>query len=184
MSHFDYTLSVICILLSKNKSAIRKTNPTLLFKIEISSFLFDEKRIIEVHILHACSCRYQCIILSYLLLNTQEDYILYISRYLYVLYLTIKQVVKVGQTSEYARQQAEETGGGNTASQALLQDYNVTPGVANLRTPRTPAQQDTVLQVCYPIDLFVKLLALYVGSRKLNTYSCHFSNDGLIIHDD
>lgn len=114
----------------------------------------------------------------------QEDYILYISRYLYVLYLTIKQVVKVGQTSEYARQQAEETGGGNTASQALLQDYNVTPGVANLRTPRTPAQQDTVLQVCYPIDLLVKLLALYVGSRKLSTYSCHSSNDGFIIHDD
>lgn len=150
MSHFDYTLSVICILLSKNKSAIRKTNPTL-FKIEISSFLFDEKRIIEVHILHARSCRYQCIFFVIFTIK-QEDYILYISRYLYVLYLTIKQVVKVGQTSEYARQQAEETGGGNTASQALLQDYNVTPGVANLRTPRTPAQQDTVLQVCYPID--------------------------------
>lgn len=58
----------------------------------------------------------------------------------------LEEVVKVGQTSEYARQQAEETGGGNTASQALLQDYNVTPGVGNLRTPRTPAQQDTVLQ--------------------------------------
>jgi hypothetical protein len=57
------------------------------------------------------------------------------------------QVVKVGQTSEYARQQAEESGAGNAASQALLQDYNITQGVANLRTPRTPAQQDTVLQV-------------------------------------
>lgn len=57
------------------------------------------------------------------------------------------QVVKVGQTSEYARQQAEESGAGNAASQALLQDYNITQGVANLRTPRTPAQQDSVLQV-------------------------------------
>ena len=61
------------------------------------------------------------------------------------------QVVKVGQTSEYARQQAEESGVGNAASQALLQDYNVTPGVANLRTPRTPALQDTVLQVNFSV---------------------------------
>lgn len=32
--------------------------------------------------------------------------------------------------------------------------------------------------------LFVKLLVLYVGSRKLSTYSCHSLNDGFIIHDD
>ena len=34
------------------------------------------------------------------------------------------------------------------ASKALLSDYSITPGT-NLpqRTPRTPAQQDTVLQV-------------------------------------
>ena len=57
------------------------------------------------------------------------------------------QVVKVGQASEYARQQAEEAGIKDGASQALLSDYSVTPNVANLRTPRTPAAQDTILQV-------------------------------------
>ena len=60
-----------------------------------------------------------------------------------------QQVVKVGQASEYARQQAEETGAQNGASQALLQDYSLTPSAAHLRTPRTPATQDNVLQVYY-----------------------------------
>lgn len=45
----------------------------------------------------------------------------------------VKQVVKVGQISEYVRQQVEEIGGGNTVSQVLLQDYNVISGVVNLR---------------------------------------------------
>lgn len=57
------------------------------------------------------------------------------------------QVVKVGQASEYARQQAEESGTKDGVSQGLLSDYSVTPNAANLRTPRTPAQQDTILQV-------------------------------------
>ncbi|KAK3089147.1 hypothetical protein FSP39_001265 [Pinctada imbricata] len=58
----------------------------------------------------------------------------------------LEEVVKVGQASEYARQQAEESGAQNSASQALLQDYNITPGTAHLRTPRTPAVQDNILQ--------------------------------------
>lgn len=45
----------------------------------------------------------------------------------------VKQVVKVGQISEYVRQQVEEIGGGNIVSQVLLQDYNVISGVVNLR---------------------------------------------------
>lgn len=57
----------------------------------------------------------------------------------------LEEVVKVGQASEYAKQQAEETGVENGASQALLQDYNITSS-ANLRTPRTPAVQDNILQ--------------------------------------
>lgn len=57
----------------------------------------------------------------------------------------LEEVVKVGQASEYAKQQAEETGAENGASQALLQDYNITSS-ANLRTPRTPAVQDNILQ--------------------------------------
>ncbi|KAL5009999.1 hypothetical protein ScPMuIL_012304 [Solemya velum] len=58
----------------------------------------------------------------------------------------LEEVVKVGQASEYARQQAEESGTQNGPSQALLQDYSATPGTGLLRTPRTPASQDNILQ--------------------------------------
>ncbi|GAB1598639.1 cell division cycle 5-like protein [Argonauta hians] len=58
----------------------------------------------------------------------------------------LEDVVKIGQASEYARQQAEEGGIKDGASSALLQDYNLTPQAGNLRTPRTPASEDTVLQ--------------------------------------
>ncbi|XP_022081761.1 cell division cycle 5-like protein [Acanthaster planci] len=58
----------------------------------------------------------------------------------------LEEVVKLGQASESARQIAEEGGMANGASQALLAEYNVTPGPGSLRTPRTPAQFDTVLQ--------------------------------------
>ncbi|XP_064627229.1 cell division cycle 5-like protein [Lineus longissimus] len=57
----------------------------------------------------------------------------------------LEEVVKVGQASELARQHAEESGIKDGASQHLLSDYSVTPGM-NFRTPRTPAQQDTILQ--------------------------------------
>lgn len=55
--------------------------------------------------------------------------------------------MKVGQASDYARQQAEESGAQDGASHALLQDYSITPGASSLRTPRTPALQDNILQV-------------------------------------
>ena len=58
------------------------------------------------------------------------------------------QVVKVGLASETARQQAEESGVQNGATQTLLQDYNITPTNSMMRTPRTPAVGgDSVLQV-------------------------------------
>lgn len=54
---------VIDLCFSVKKEVPLKTNQTLLFKIEILSILFDEKKgIIEVHILHVCSCRYHCIL--------------------------------------------------------------------------------------------------------------------------
>ena len=59
----------------------------------------------------------------------------------------LEEVVKVGQASEYARQQAEEAGIQNGASQTLLSDYNTLQNVNSLRTPRTPATQDNILQV-------------------------------------
>ncbi|CAI9717259.1 division cycle 5 [Octopus vulgaris] len=58
----------------------------------------------------------------------------------------LEDVVKIGQASEYARQQAEDGGVKDGASSALLQDYSMTPQPGNLRTPRTPASEDTVLQ--------------------------------------
>ena len=51
----------------------------------------------------------------------------------------------MGQASETARLSVEDS---HIASNALLSEYSVTPAAAHaLRTPRTPAEQDTVLQV-------------------------------------
>uniref|UniRef100_A0A0B6ZFC9 Uncharacterized protein n=1 Tax=Arion vulgaris TaxID=1028688 RepID=A0A0B6ZFC9_9EUPU len=58
----------------------------------------------------------------------------------------LEEVIKVGQANEYARQQAEDAGREDSASKGLLQEYNATPGNLNLRTPRTPAVQDSILQ--------------------------------------
>jgi len=58
----------------------------------------------------------------------------------------LEEVIKVGQANEFARQQVEDSGREDSASRGLLQDYNLTPGNVNLRTPRTPAAQDNILQ--------------------------------------
>ena len=51
----------------------------------------------------------------------------------------------MGQASETARLSVEDS---HMASNALLSEYSVTPAAAQaLRTPRTPAEQDTILQV-------------------------------------
>lgn len=56
--------------------------------------------------------------------------------------------MKLGVASEVARQAAEESESGNSASSALLSEYSVTNNMATgLRTPRTPAVQDRILQV-------------------------------------
>lgn len=59
----------------------------------------------------------------------------------------LEEVVKLGQASEIARQTAEESGITNSASSALLSEYNLTNSSMALRTPRTPAAQDKILQV-------------------------------------
>ena len=71
-------------------------------------------------------------------------------------------MIKVGQANEYARQQVEDAGREDSASRGLLQDYNMTPGTVNLRTPRTPAVQDTILQVK---SEFIIALILYYFYR-------------------
>ncbi|XP_072545368.1 cell division cycle 5-like protein [Salminus brasiliensis] len=58
----------------------------------------------------------------------------------------LEEVVKLGQASEIARQTAEESGITNSASSALLSEYNVTNNAMALRTPQTPAAQDKILQ--------------------------------------
>ncbi|XP_030638519.1 cell division cycle 5-like protein [Chanos chanos] len=58
----------------------------------------------------------------------------------------LEEVVKLGQASEIARQTAEESGITNSASSALLSEYNVTNNTMALRTPKTPAAQDKILQ--------------------------------------
>lgn len=60
----------------------------------------------------------------------------------------LEEVVKMGVASEVARQAAEESEAGNAASSTLLSEYSVTNNMtAGLRTPRTPAAQDRILQV-------------------------------------
>lgn len=54
------------------------------------------------------------------------------------------QVVKLGKASEAARELAEETSGSG-ATETLLGDYGTTSSGA-MRTPRTPAIQDSVIQ--------------------------------------
>lgn len=58
----------------------------------------------------------------------------------------LEEVVKLGQASENARQQVEEAGHEDSSSRGLLQDYGATPTMAGLRTPRTPAAHDAILQ--------------------------------------
>ncbi|XP_051780373.1 cell division cycle 5-like protein [Erpetoichthys calabaricus] len=58
----------------------------------------------------------------------------------------LEEVVKLGQASEVARQTAEESGITNSASSALLSEYNVANTAMALRTPKTPAAQDRILQ--------------------------------------
>ncbi|KAM4772239.1 cell division cycle 5-like protein [Rhinophrynus dorsalis] len=58
----------------------------------------------------------------------------------------LEEVVKIGQASEIARQTAEESGITNSASSTLLSEYNVANSSIALRTPKTPAAQDRILQ--------------------------------------
>lgn len=56
----------------------------------------------------------------------------------------LEEVVKLGMSTEDIRGQGEETGG---VSRHLLADYSVTPAMTPvMRTPRTPANEDTIMQ--------------------------------------
>jgi len=81
----------------------------------------------------------------------------------------LEDIIKVGQASELARQQAEESGVQGGATNALLNDYAVTTGerIANLRTPRTPAVQDNILMVSGRLFYFYIYIYIYIFLVKL-----------------
>ena len=87
----------------------------------------------------------------------------------------LEDVVKVGQASEFARQQAEDTGMKDGASQALLNDYSVTQNVANLRTPRTPAIQDSILQEAQNIMALTNVDTPLKGGLNTPLHNSDFS---------
>ncbi|XP_061546141.1 cell division cycle 5-like protein [Phycodurus eques] len=59
----------------------------------------------------------------------------------------LEEVVKMGVASEVARQAAEESENANGASSTLLSEYSITNTMnTGLRTPRTPAAQDRIMQ--------------------------------------
>ena len=61
--------------------------------------------------------------------------------------------MKLGSSNESVKGLAGE-GGENVVTESLLADYSVTPGTQlALRTPRTPASQDYILQVLHFIIL-------------------------------
>ena len=55
--------------------------------------------------------------------------------------------MKLGVASEVARQAAEESESGNSASSTLLSEYSLNNMSQGLRTPRTPTVQDRIMQV-------------------------------------
>ena len=70
----------------------------------------------------------------------------------------------MGFASETARASVEE---GSAASDALLSEYSVTPGnLHQLRTPRTPASQDTVLQVYSCFSFWERTRVMAMASSR------------------
>ena len=74
----------------------------------------------------------------------------------------LEEVVKLGMNSENTRLLAEDMSGTEAATQEILISYSVTPVSQQIaaRTPRTPASQDVILQVC--MDIILLLLCVCV----------------------
>ena len=78
----------------------------------------------------------------------------------------LEEVVKLGQASEETRALAGEDGG---ASQHLLADYSITPSATPiLRTPRTPATQDTILQEAQNLIALQNVATPLKGRENIN----------------
>lgn len=82
----------------------------------------------------------------------------------------LEEVVKLGLASEEARAVAGEEGG---ASQQLLADYSITPSATPiLRTPRTPAGQDTILQEAQNLLALQHVATPLKGKAGHSTFLC------------
>lgn len=88
----------------------------------------------------------------------------------------LEEVVKLGQASEYARQQVEDAGHEDSAAKGLLQDYGSTPSIASLRTPRTPATQDTILQEAQNIMALTNVDTPLKGGLNTPLHDSDFSS--------
>lgn len=89
----------------------------------------------------------------------------------------LETVIKVGQASEFARAQVEETGMAVGPTQSLLNDYSVSTAdrISNLRTPRTPALQDNILMEAQNIMALTNVDTPLKGGLNTPLNECDFS---------
>lgn len=88
----------------------------------------------------------------------------------------LEEVVKLGQASEFARQQVEEAGSEESSARGLLQDYSSTPAMAALRTPRTPATHDAILQEAQNIMALTNVDTPLKGGLNTPLHDSDFSS--------
>ncbi|KAK7485200.1 hypothetical protein BaRGS_00023610 [Batillaria attramentaria] len=87
----------------------------------------------------------------------------------------LEEVVKLGQASEYARQQVEDAGNEESAAKGLLLDYGSTPTITSLCTPRTPATQDSILQEAQNIMALTNVDTPLKGGLNIPLHDSDFS---------
>uniref|UniRef100_A0A3Q2VT78 Cell division cycle 5-like protein n=1 Tax=Haplochromis burtoni TaxID=8153 RepID=A0A3Q2VT78_HAPBU len=94
----------------------------------------------------------------------------------------LEEVVKLGVASEVARQAAEESESANSASSTLLSEYSVTNTMATgLRTPRTPAAQDRIMQEAQNLMALTNIDTPLKGGLNTPLHESDFSqgSDGM-----
>lgn len=85
----------------------------------------------------------------------------------------LEQVVKLGQATEYAKQQVAENG--TFATETLLGDYNLTPDLNRLRTPQLPSTQDSILNQAHNLNVLSTVQTPLLGGA--NTPLMDVSNE-------
>lgn len=85
----------------------------------------------------------------------------------------LEQVVKLGQATEYAKQQVAENG--TFATETLLGDYNLTPDLNRIRTPQLPSNQDSILNQAHNLNVLSTVQTPLLGGS--NTPLMDVSNE-------